>query len=606
VNSGTLGINYGGDGSGPSGIGTGPLTLNPGATLDNTSGSNVVLNTPLTENWNGDFTYAGSQTNLDLGTGPVIMGSSLAVTVQSNRLTCGGPITDNGLNYRLTVQGPGALTLSGLNTYTGGTTLNSGKLNINNGGDGGADSAIGTGTFTINGGTIDNTSGSDVQLQIAIPEAWNANFSFVGTTNLDLGSGTLNVSALTLTLQNGATLRTEGAMTAVGAGAVATMTLAGNGTFQTSGNHNNLGLSVVVGSGVFYLMDKTSSASVHSAQGGLIVITNGTAKVTGTGGRQIINTSLGPVTLNGGTLDYFGSSESMYLITFNAGTLQNSSANPATLTMTTNINLKGPACKFDVATNSALIIPSAIVGPGSLVAVGLGALNLGGTNTYTGSTTVSNGLLSFTTATLANRNYTVAAGELEAVLDPTGTQLQMTMSNLTFGAGTRLGFDLASGAFGDTTSSLISAGALTMNGNVSVDVTNAPGDTGDNVLFTYASRQGPGVFVAGNVPAGAFIYDNTAGRTVSLTYTQPPPPAPAFSTIESVFTGGVLSGISFSGVHGPPGGSFKIFSSTQVNLQPLSAWTLVQSGAFDGSGSFNVLLSVNPATRQTFYILRVP
>ena len=73
-----------------------------------------------------------------------------------------------------------------------------------------------------------------------------------------------------------------------------------------------------------------------------------------------------------------------------------------------------------------------------------------------------------------------------------------------------------------------------------------------------------------------------------------------------MFTGGVLSGITFSGVHGPPGGSFHILSSTDVALQPLSAWTVVQSGAFDGSGSFNVTLSVNPATPQTFYILRVP
>ena len=612
VNSGTLGINYGGDGSGPSAIGTGPLTNNPGATLDNTSGSNVVLNTPLPEYWNGNFSYAGSQTNLDLGTGPVTLGNSLAVTVLSNMLTCGGVITDNGLNYHLIVQGPGTLTLSGLNTYVGGTVLNSGKLNINNGGDGSADSALGSGRFTINGGTIDNTSGADLQLLTSIPETWNANFIFAGTTNLDLGSGQLTVTPLTLTLQNGATLRTEGQMLASGAGGVATLTLAGNGAFQTSGNNNNTspgntGLSMIVNSGALLLMDKTSSSGVHSLLN-LNVNTGGTARVTGSGGFQIGTATAGALTLGGGTLDLNGSSnEKVFSLTFNSGTLQNDDPiNPATLTTTTSNRLAGAACKFDVTNNGAMTIPSIVWGTGSLIKMGGGTLNLGGTNTYTGSTTVSNGLLSFTTATLANRNYTVASGELEAVLDPAGAQLQMTMSNLTFGAGTRLGFDLASGAFGDTTSSLISAGALTMNGNVSVDVNNAPGDSNDDVLFSYASRVGPGVFVAGNVPAGAFIYDNTANHTVSMTYTQPPPPAPAFTAIASVFTGGVLSGITFSGVHGPPGGSFHILSSTDVALQPLSAWTVVQSGAFDGSGSFNVTLSVNPATPQTFYILRVP
>ena len=502
VNSGTLGINYGGDGSGPSGIGTGPLTLNQGAALDNTSGSNVVLNTPLVEYWNGDFTYAGSQTNLDLGIGQVILGNNLVVTVLSNKLTCGGNITDNGLNYQLTVQGPGELTPSGFNNYFGGTVLNSGKLNINNGGDSIADSAIGTGRLTINGGTIDNTSGSDVQLQPAIPESWNANFTFAGTTNLDLGSGTLTVAALTLTLQDGATLSTEGAITATGSGGVATMILAGNGTFKTSGTHNNLGTTWVINGGLFQ-MDKTSSSSVHSAQGGLTVNTNGTARVTGTGGQQIINSTLGPVTLGGGTLDLFGSSETMYSIGFNSGTLQNSSENPATLTITTGLTLKGPACAFDVATNSALTIPSLISGTGSLTKLGTGTLNLAGTNTYTGPTTVGKGLLSFTTATAANRNYTVAGGGLQAVLDPTGTKLQMAMSNLTFGAGTRLGFDLAAGSFGDTPSALIAAEGVTMNGNVAVDVTNAPADTADDVLFTYSSRSGTGALCRGQCASGS-------------------------------------------------------------------------------------------------------
>ncbi len=60
VNSGTLAINNGGNGTGPSAIGEGPLTLNAGATIDNTSGANVTLNALLPENWNGNFTFAGT------------------------------------------------------------------------------------------------------------------------------------------------------------------------------------------------------------------------------------------------------------------------------------------------------------------------------------------------------------------------------------------------------------------------------------------------------------------------------------------------------------------------------------------------------------------
>jgi hypothetical protein len=67
-----------------------------------------------------------------------------------------------------------------------------------------------------------------------------------------------------------------------------------------------------------------------------------------------------------------------------------------------------------------------------------------------------------------------------------------------------------------------------------------------------------------------------------------------------------LSGITFSGIHGPPGGTYEITSSTNVALKPLTAWTPVQSGTFDASGSFNVTINVSPATAQMFYLLRVP
>jgi hypothetical protein len=73
-----------------------------------------------------------------------------------------------------------------------------------------------------------------------------------------------------------------------------------------------------------------------------------------------------------------------------------------------------------------------------------------------------------------------------------------------------------------------------------------------------------------------------------------------------VQTGGVLSGITFSGVHGSPDGSYAILSSTNLNLRPLSAWTLVQSGTFDSSGSLSTTISASPAAPQTFFILSVP
>jgi hypothetical protein len=91
-----------------------------------------------------------------------------------------------------------------------------------------------------------------------------------------------------------------------------------------------------------------------------------------------------------------------------------------------------------------------------------------------------------------------------------------------------------------------------------------------------------------------------------LTYTQPPPPAPLITAVGPVFTGNVVTGVTFSGVHGPTNGTFHILSSTNVALHPLSAWNPIQTGSFDGSGNFTATVSVSPATNRLFYVVSVP
>ena len=64
----------------------------------------------------------------------------------------GGVVSGSGT---LNISGAGFVTLSGANTYTGGTLLpGTGTLNINNA------TAIGTGLMVLGNGTIDNGTGS--------------------------------------------------------------------------------------------------------------------------------------------------------------------------------------------------------------------------------------------------------------------------------------------------------------------------------------------------------------------------------------------------------------------------------------------------------------
>ena len=65
-----------------------------GGTIDNTSGADISqLNSNNSQNWNGNFTYAGSVNNLNLGTGNVTLSGSRQVTVANNTLTVGGNIS---------------------------------------------------------------------------------------------------------------------------------------------------------------------------------------------------------------------------------------------------------------------------------------------------------------------------------------------------------------------------------------------------------------------------------------------------------------------------------------------------------------------------------
>ena len=154
----------------PAAIGTGTFTIN-GGTIDNTSGGSITLSNNNVQTWGGDFTFTGTNA-LNLGTGAVTLSANRTVTVSASTLTVGGAI---GGAFSLTKAGAGNLILSGANTFSGGVTLSSGILYIN------SSTALGTGTFTINGGSIDNSSGGLVTNANNNVQVWNGDFTFIGS-----------------------------------------------------------------------------------------------------------------------------------------------------------------------------------------------------------------------------------------------------------------------------------------------------------------------------------------------------------------------------------------------------------------------------------------
>ena len=214
-------------------------------------------------------TTGNSNATLNISTAGVTMGRSVVVqsgssgaktigtTIASGTATYSGDVTlqDNvALNVAgggselfsgnftgtggITFGGGGAITMSAVNNYSGTTTLTGGTLNLNA-------KALGTNTFTISAvSTLDNTGASSVTLNDC-PQNWNADFNFAGTTNLNLGSGPVTMSATrTLTVSNstltvGGTIAGNGGLVKLGAG---TLTLSGstNSTY-TGGTTNSAG-----------------------------------------------------------------------------------------------------------------------------------------------------------------------------------------------------------------------------------------------------------------------------------------------------------------------------------------------------------------------------
>ncbi len=84
--------------------------------------------------------------------------------------------------------GAGALTIATANSYTGGTFLIEGTLNIDHA------SALGTGRLTIQSGVIDNTSGAPIVMTGNNEQDWlAANIVFTGSDSLDMGAGAVTV-----------------------------------------------------------------------------------------------------------------------------------------------------------------------------------------------------------------------------------------------------------------------------------------------------------------------------------------------------------------------------------------------------------------------------
>ncbi|AXK38762.1 hypothetical protein DWG20_04570 [Crenobacter cavernae] len=216
--------------------GNGPLIKNGAGTLtldgENTYHGGTVVNDGILQvasdaalgDASGDITLNGGtlQTTANMGTDRKItlLSNSQLLTDAGTTFTQNGGIDGSG---RLFKAGTGTLVLTGTNTYSGGTTINGGDVQVADG------SSLGTGTVLLNGGTLHTTETLAANQQVLVSGNSQARVD-AGTTALlsgtisdggssgcfnKTGSGTLNMTG-SATLNNGTCVQ-DGMLRANGA-----------------------------------------------------------------------------------------------------------------------------------------------------------------------------------------------------------------------------------------------------------------------------------------------------------------------------------------------------------------------------------------------------
>jgi len=271
------------------GFGTGDLTINTGSTI-------IGVNTGTFTSSNNSFMAGTISLNRNVTgvttwnhDGDITLTSNVTLNSASNgwNTVVNGSIGQTG-NRSLTISGNvNSIELNAANTFSGGLTYSSGgTLRINNA------SALGTGTFTISSGSIDNTSGAAITLSTNNAQNWNNNITFTGSNDLNLGTGAVTMNNNRNVTVNGGTLTVGGAIGESGGNR--NLTKLGVGTLILNGANTYTG-TTAVNEGSLIINGNSSTAT-----GNVTVGVNGTLGGSGTvGGDTTVSGNLRPGTSPG-------------------------------------------------------------------------------------------------------------------------------------------------------------------------------------------------------------------------------------------------------------------------------------------------------------------
>ena len=396
LNAGQLNINS------TSALGSGTFTIANGTSIDNTSGGSISLSTNNVQIWNGDFTFIGTNP-LNLGTGTVTMGTTLrTVTTTASTLTVGGTISGSG---GLTKAGAGTITLGGisLSNWTGPTTISAGRFNL--GTQGGGDYYAST-AWTINSGATLFQSSANIISNSAIVTVNNG-----GIWDLNGKSECVGYIAGSGSISNtGGLLQLD--LPAIGTGSEFLGVISGSAQLKVRGNItagkqilsglNTYTGSTVIANGTLSINSIQDVSGGASAVGAPTTIANGTIQLGATTTTGILEyTGTGNITDR--VIDLSGTTGGGAITQSGTGLLKFTSALTATGIGVKTVTLQGSSA------GTGEIAGTIVDGSGTtaIIKSGTGTWTLSGANTFTGLTTINNGIIKLGSSTALG---SIAAG----------------------------------------------------------------------------------------------------------------------------------------------------------------------------------------------------
>ncbi|ENV4902018.1 fibronectin-binding autotransporter adhesin ShdA [Salmonella enterica] len=373
-------------------LGTGDVTIAESATLalsqgtldNNVTGEGQIVKSGSDElivtgdnNYSGGTTISGGTLTADhadsLGSGDIDNSGVLKVGEGEleNILSGSGSLVKTGT---------GELTLSGDNSYSGGTTITGGTLTADHADSLGSGDIDNSGVLKVGEGDLENTlsgSGSLVktgtgELTLSGGNDYSGGTTIIGGTLTadhadSLGSGDIDNSGV---LQVG-----DGELknTLFGSGS---LVKTGTGELTLNGDNDYSG-GTTIDDGVLIADNADSLGTGAVANNGVLQVGEGELKNTLSGTGSLVKIGTGELTLNGDN-DYSGGT------TITGGTL-----------IAASVNALGSG---DIDNSGVLQVgegelKNTLFGSGSLVKTGTGELTLSGDNTYSGGTTISGGTL---------------------------------------------------------------------------------------------------------------------------------------------------------------------------------------------------------------------